>query len=220
MEDCKRSGSSRTVAELCLIRLCDPPWTPLLPGWPPGLPGWRPLWPREFPSGPRSSGRPSPGGGRPRRLRTTQTNRFRQLRNRPRGGGTGCGTGVPGCFRSGSRVGLAQTGGRPAGQRGMPAYTFLKNPDTVTGVRQGGVLTVYFQDDFAYDQVNKPNIVQAIAGWPAPRRACRSGWSSTGAVLARRRRRPLPPQADGQHERSEGFYVEASAVTETNEKGD
>ena len=45
----------------------------------------------------------------------------------------------------------------------MPAYSFLKNPADTVGIRQGNVLTIYFKEEFSYDQVNKPDVLKAIA---------------------------------------------------------
>jgi len=45
----------------------------------------------------------------------------------------------------------------------MTVYPFLKNPDNAMGVWRGSQLTVYFKDEFAYDQANKPEVLRAIS---------------------------------------------------------
>ena len=166
VEDCKRSGSSRTVAELCLIRLCDPS----LDGSAAGLAARiarlealvaqgvpvRPAEQREAIPQAEETLPPPEDGDEPLPAELEPPD--------------AAPVPAPDAGTAPAPASRSDPGEWPrlvAGLRstvGMPAYTFLKNPDTVTGVRQGGVLTVYFQDDFAYDQVNKPNIVQAIAG--------------------------------------------------------
>lgn len=183
VEDCKRSGSSRTVAEICLIRLCDPsldgsnaglaariakleaavaqgiparpaqqsqaapaptpepeqaPWDETMPP-PPGEEDAPPLEPDLEQPAPSSASTP-------------QAEEAQQSAPAPQPAAT-----------------PAPAGEWPklvAAMHGvvrMPAYMFLKNPTDVVGVWQGGLLIIYFKEEFSYDQVNKPDVLQAIA---------------------------------------------------------
>ena len=45
----------------------------------------------------------------------------------------------------------------------MPAYSFLKKADSTVGIREGSILTIYCIEEFVYDIINKPEVLTAIA---------------------------------------------------------
>ena len=170
-EDCKRSGSSRTVAELCLIRLCDPsldgsnaglaariarleaavaqglPVRPAEGAVPAASPAGTEAAPGPAPDGspeapPWEAPAPASAGSQPTRPAPAPT---------------------PPAAQTAPAEEWPRLVAAMHGVVRMPAYTFLKNREQVVGQRQGDTLTIFFQDHFAYDQVNKPDVLQAIA---------------------------------------------------------
>ena len=160
VEDCKRSGSSRTTAEICLIQLCDPS----LDGSTAGLaariakleeivaqgvpvraasgpaaqadsPAWReeaPPMPDEGDAPPEEPPAPEPAAVPEQRRETGDGVKWRAL--------------------------VAAMKGKVP----MTAYPFLANPEAVTGQWQGDQLVIHFKEEFAYDVTNKPNVLSAI----------------------------------------------------------
>ena len=182
VEDCKRSGSSRTVAEICLIRLCDPsldgsnaglaariarleaavaqgiparpaPQSEAAPE--PAAESEQAPWDETMPPPPGEEDAPplEPEPQMPQRAVSSEGQH-------------------PTPRQSAQPQAAAEPA--PAGEWPklvaalhdvvrMPAYMFLKHPTDTVGIRQGNLLTIYFKEEFAYDQVNKPEILSAIA---------------------------------------------------------
>ncbi len=152
VEDCKRSGSSRTVAEVCLIRLCDPSLDgsnaglaariakleSLVAQGVPAQPQEReelppiPVVEEELPPVPEPEPEPQP---EPQPVAAQ-----------------------PGPNVDWPRLVAAMGDGRVS----PTAYIWLKNADNVVGVWQGNTLTIHFRDEFAYGQTNKPDVLRAI----------------------------------------------------------
>ena len=176
VEDCKRSGSSRTVAEICLIRLCDPSLdgsnaglaariAKLEAAVAQGIPARPTQQPEETPApkaepeqAPWDETMPPPPG-------EEDAPPLEPEYEAP--------TAAPSEVRAPAPAAQPQPKAAPAGEwpklveamRGvvrMPAYSFLKHPTDTVGIRQGDLLTIYFKEEFSYDQVNKPDVIQAI----------------------------------------------------------
>ena len=155
VEDCKRSGSSRTVAEICLIRLCDPSLDGSVSGLAARIakleaavaqgvrvaapaeeegPVWEELPPEED-EPPVFAPEPAPIPVEPEVAPVAA----------PVSGGD-----------------WPKLVAAMAGRVSPTAYIWLKKPDKANGVWQGTTLTIYFTDDFAYDQANKTDVLASI----------------------------------------------------------
>lgn len=175
VEDCKRSGSSRTVAEICLIRLCDPSLdgsnaglaariAKLEAAVAQGIPARPTQQPEDLPA-PATEPEQAPWDETmPPPPEEEDAPPLELEYEVP--------TPAPGEVRASAAQ--PQPEAAPAGEwpklvaamHGvvrMPAYSFLKHPTDTVGIRQGNLLTIYFKEEFAYDQVNKPEILQTIA---------------------------------------------------------
>ncbi len=184
VEDCKRSGSSRTVAEICLIRLCDPSLDGSNAGLAARIAKLEAAVAQGIPARPVQQPEDSPAP-------TTQSEQPPWDETTPPPPGeedappleseyeappaVPGGAQAPAAQQPASAT-QAEPQGAPApagewpklvaamhGVVRMPAYSFLKHPTDTVGIRQGNLLTIYFKEDFAYDQVNKPEVIQAIA---------------------------------------------------------
>lgn len=174
VDDCKRSGSSRTVAEICLIRLCDPS----LDGSNAGLaariarleaavaqgtflPAGRqqadeseepenqePVPPAEQTG--QEPLQPAPAKA-PKQTAPAGSGSDGQVRSAEAAG--------PG----GQQVKWSNLADAIKGKVERPVGTFLKNPDNFIGELDGSILTLYCADGFSYDLVNKPEILQQLA---------------------------------------------------------
>ena len=184
MEDCKRSGSSRTVAEICLIRLCDPSLdgsnaglaariAKLEAAVAQGIPARPAQQPAETPAPTTQSEQPPWDETTPPPPGEEDAPPLEPEYEAPPA--TPGGAQAPAAQQTASPA-QPQPQGAPApagewpklvaamhGVVRMPAYSFLKHATDTVGIRQGNLLTIYFKEDFAYDQVNKPEVIQAIA---------------------------------------------------------
>lgn len=189
VEDCKRSGSSRTVAEICLIRLCDPSLDGSNAGLAAriarleaavaqGIPA-RPAQQSEAAPAPRTEPEQAPWDETMPPPPSEED--APPLETEPEAPLASSGAAaVPVTQPPAAPQMQAQPVTAPAAETApasewpklveamhgvvrMPAYSFLKNPTDTVGIRQGNVLTIYFKEEFSYDQVNKPDVLKAIA---------------------------------------------------------
>ena len=151
VEDCKRSGSSRTVAEVCLIRLCDPSLDGSNAGLAAriakleslvaqGIPAPRPER-EELPPLPAVEEAPPMPEPEPEPEPEPQV--------------------VP--AQPGPNVDWPRLVAAMDGNRVPPtAYIWLKQPEQAVGLWQGNTLIIHLRDAFAYDQASKPDVLRAI----------------------------------------------------------
>jgi DNA polymerase-3 subunit gamma/tau len=170
-EDCKRSGSSRTVAEICLIRLCDPSLDGSNAGLAARIARLEAAVAQGIPVADLQSEKPD----QPLQPISTQTQPQKTAQPQPVAApvATPEVTGPSASAQALKETKPTQTAAAAAdewtqlvgGMKGkvpMTAYPFLKNTEKVIGRRQGSLLTIYYLDDFAYDQSNKPEVLRAI----------------------------------------------------------
>ena len=175
-EDCKRSGSSRTVAEICLIRLCDPSLdgsnaglaariAKLEAAVAQGIPA-RTSAPAEAPA-PTAQVQPRQEEAPP--WDDTMPPPPDDSDAPPMEGEPDLPAPAAPAPKAAPKKTPANNGEWPklvTAMRGavkMPAYSFLKKADSTVGVREGNVLTIYCIEEFAYDIINKPEIIAALA---------------------------------------------------------
>ena len=175
-EDCKRSGSSRTVAEICLIRLCDPSLdgsnaglaariAKLEAAVAQGIPV-RASAPAE-PAAPTAQAQPRQEEAPP--WDDTMPPPPDDSDAPPMEGAPDIPAPAASAPKPASKKGPVNTGEWPklvTAMRGavkMPAYSFLKKADSTVGIREGNVLTIYCIEEFVYDIINKPEVLTAIA---------------------------------------------------------
>ena len=175
-EDCKRSGSSRTVAEICLIRLCDPSLdgsnaglaariAKLEAAVAQGIPV-RASAPAE-PAAPTAQAQPRQEEAPP--WDDTMPPPPDDNDAPPMEGAPDIPAPAASAPKPASKKGPVNTGEWPklvTAMRGavkMPAYSFLKKADSTVGIREGNILTIYCIEEFVYDIINKPEVLTAIA---------------------------------------------------------
>ena len=175
-EDCKRSGSSRTVAEICLIRLCDPSLdgsnaglaariAKLEAAVAQGIPV-RASAPAE-PAAPTAQAQPRQEEAPP--WDDTMPPPPDDSDAPPMEGTPDIPAPAASTPKPAPKKGPVNTGEWPklvTAMRGavkMPAYSFLKKADSTVGIREGNVLTIYCIEEFVYDIINKPEVLTAIA---------------------------------------------------------
>ena len=185
VEDCKRSGSSRTVAEICLIRLCDPSLDGSNAGLAARIAKLEAAVAQGVPARPAQQSQAAPAPtSEPEQAPWDETmppppgeEDAPPLESEPEAPQSGADPVHPSAAAQPSAPTARpepEAASAPAGEwpklvaamHGvvrMPAYMFLKNPTNVVGVRQGNLLSIFFQDEFAFDQVNKPDVLKAIA---------------------------------------------------------
>ena len=196
-EDCKRSGSSRTVAEICLIRLCDPSLdgsnaglaariakleAAMVQGIPvraaaptPAAQPQSAVQPQNVEAPPWDDTMPPPPDDNDAPPMEGEPEVPVQAVPAPK---------APAKVETGEWPKLVEA---MKGVVKMPAYSFLKNPDNVVGIRQGSALTIYFAEELAYDLVNKPEVLRAIAEVAS---------AQTGAAVQVELRKGLPAKKE------------------------
>ena len=168
-EDCKRSGSSRTVAEVCLIRLCDPS----LDGSNAGLAARIARLEEALAQGIPAAGGMAPAQGAAPAPTRTESDPDELQPPPPEDADVPPEEGEPllppfapeepELQRSGPAAAWPELVAALRGRVPMTAYPFLKNGENVAGQWQGDLLTVCFREEFAYDMANKPEVISAIA---------------------------------------------------------
>ena len=157
-ENCKRSGSSRTVAEVCLLRLCDPS----LDGSNAGLAA-------RIARLEGAIARGVPVAAAPVEEALPELMPLPEEPEEP--------VFAPPVEEPASAPKAETPAPAPKAAAGnwpklvadlkgrIPpmALTFIKQADNVTGTWEGDTLTVWFKEEFAYEQANKPDIIRAIA---------------------------------------------------------
>jgi DNA polymerase-3 subunit gamma/tau len=170
-EDCKRSGSSRTVAEICLIRLCDPSLDGSNAGLAARIARLEAAVAQGIPVADLQSEKPDqplqPISNQAQPQNTVQPQPVAVPVATPEVTGPSASAQPPQETKPTKSAAAAadewtQLVGGMKGKVPMTAYPFLKNTEKVIGRRQGSVLTIYYLDDFAYDQSNKPEVLRAI----------------------------------------------------------
>ena len=158
---CKRSGSSRTVAELCLIRLCDPS----LDGSAAGLAAriaklegiiasGMPVAPAEtVPSTAKTEPSAICDGSTPPWQNTSVSAPTEPAPSAPP-------TPVSSSPQNSQWPDLIEA---LRGRLPMTIYPLLKSGNNAVGLWQGDVLTIYIQESLLYQLANKPEIIQIIA---------------------------------------------------------
>ncbi len=170
-EDCKRSGSSRTVAEICLIRLCDPS----LDGSTAGLAARIARLEGMLAQGivpTQSVDQPTQGAqtALPQSPTTVvNENNVRMSLREPAPEQAAQSPQQPKANVTNSWKSLVAA---LNGRIGMPAYAFIKKLDPSGAVWGGNRLTVYFKEEFEFIQVNKPEVVREIASAASAQAGC------------------------------------------------
>ena len=164
-EDCKRSGSSRTVAELCLIRLCDPSLDETNAGLAARIALLEEKVAKGIVAAPAAAQTQAQADICEDDRPPFDDADVPPMMSEPE---------IPESAPRASvrEIAPQQNAAASAGEwpelvkamRGRVPMTVLPflSKDTVTGLLNGDTLTVWFQDEFAYDLANKPDIIHTI----------------------------------------------------------
>ncbi len=162
VDACKRSGSSRTTAELCLIRLCDPSLDGSSAGLAARIAKLEGIVAQGVPIAPTASGatvreaaQPVPSDDSAPPWQTSSASApAAPVPSAPS-------TPVPSSAPQNSQwLDLIEA---LRGRLPMTIYPLLKTGSNAIGQWQGDVLTIYIQESLLYQLANKPEVIQTIA---------------------------------------------------------
>lgn len=175
MEDCKRSGSSRTVAEVCLIRLCDPSLDGSNAGLAARIAKLEAVIARGIPAQPAVRKELPPA--------VEEVPPWDDMTPPPPGDDdipVMAPPEAPAAMPAPAPTPTASTAQGDwlklvAAMKGVvkpPASIFLKQAENVAGIWHGDVLTIHFREEFQYEQVNKPEVIRAITDLACAQAGC------------------------------------------------
>ncbi len=154
---CKRSGSSRTAAELCLIRLCDPSLDGSAAGLAARIAKLEGIIAQGVPMAPTASSAPANELAQPVAHDDAAPPWQDSSAPPPAVPAPTVSTSAP---QNSQWMDLIEA---LRGRLPMTIYPLLKTGSNAMGQWQGDVLTIYIQEKLLYQLANKPEIIQIIA---------------------------------------------------------